>query len=107
MMKGEAPLPGAKVQLIGPGKMIIETKTAIMPKKQIVTCNGKRLEDGRIMADYGIRRGNKLFLTAHHIGGGPARDGSCKEQKSLLLALIPSTSCDDFPKGTRKINSKV
>ncbi|XP_035967186.2 ubiquitin D [Halichoerus grypus] len=50
-------------------KQMIETKTAIMPEKQIVTCNGKRLEDGKTMADYGIRGGNLLFLTAHCIGG--------------------------------------
>ncbi|KAF3813807.1 hypothetical protein GH733_017786 [Mirounga leonina] len=50
-------------------KQMIETKTATMPEKQIVTCNGKRLEDGKTMADYGIRGGNLLFLTAHCIGG--------------------------------------
>lgn len=50
-------------------KKMIKTKTAIAPKKQIVTCNGKRLEDGKIMADYGIRRGSLLFLTGHCVGG--------------------------------------
>uniref|UniRef100_A0A452Q8T0 Ubiquitin-like domain-containing protein n=1 Tax=Ursus americanus TaxID=9643 RepID=A0A452Q8T0_URSAM len=50
-------------------KQMIETKTAIMPEKQTVTCNGKRLEDGKTMADYGIRGGNLLFLTAHCVGG--------------------------------------
>lgn len=50
-------------------KELIKNKTAITPEKQIVTCNGKRLEDGKIMADYGIRRGNLLFLTYHCIGG--------------------------------------
>ncbi|XP_036104839.1 ubiquitin D [Molossus molossus] len=50
-------------------KKMIETKTAVAPKKQIVTCNGKRLEDGKIMADYGIRKGNLLFLTSYCIGG--------------------------------------
>lgn len=50
-------------------KKLIKNKTAITPEKQIVTCNGKRLEDGKIMADYGIRRGNLLFLTYHCIGG--------------------------------------
>uniref|UniRef100_A0A452UYG6 Ubiquitin D n=1 Tax=Ursus maritimus TaxID=29073 RepID=A0A452UYG6_URSMA len=50
-------------------KQMIETKTTIMPEKQTVTCNGKRLEDGKTMADYGIRGGNLLFLTAHCIGG--------------------------------------
>ncbi|XP_011385823.1 ubiquitin D-like [Pteropus vampyrus] len=50
-------------------KELIKNKTAVTPEKQIVTCNGKRLEDGKIMADYGIRRGNLLFLTYHCIGG--------------------------------------
>lgn len=50
-------------------KELIETKTAVTPKEQVVTCNGKRLEDGKIMADYGIRRGSFLFLTFHCIGG--------------------------------------
>nr|XP_012615814.1 ubiquitin D isoform X2 [Microcebus murinus] len=50
-------------------KEMIETKTAITPETQIVTCKGKRLEDGKIMADYNIRKGNILFLTEHCIGG--------------------------------------
>ncbi|XP_045398055.1 ubiquitin D isoform X1 [Lemur catta] len=50
-------------------KEMIETKTAITPETQIVTCNGKRLENGKIMADYNIRKGNILFLTYHCIGG--------------------------------------
>ncbi|XP_010972404.1 ubiquitin D [Camelus dromedarius] len=50
-------------------KEMIKAKTAIIPKKQIVTCNGKRLEDGKILGDYGIRKGNILFLTPHCIGG--------------------------------------
>ncbi|XP_049743279.1 ubiquitin D [Elephas maximus indicus] len=50
-------------------KKMIELKTAITPETQIVTCNGKKLEDGKTMADYGIRKGNLLFLTHHCIGG--------------------------------------
>ncbi|XP_008589165.1 PREDICTED: ubiquitin D [Galeopterus variegatus] len=50
-------------------KKMIETKTAVSPKTQIVTCNGKKLEDGKIMADYCIRKGDLLFLTYHCIGG--------------------------------------
>ncbi|KAF5925192.1 hypothetical protein HPG69_008876, partial [Diceros bicornis minor] len=50
-------------------KEMIKAKTAITPEKQIVTCNGKKLEDGKIMADYGVRKGNLLFLTRHCIGG--------------------------------------
>ncbi|XP_023597185.1 ubiquitin D isoform X2 [Trichechus manatus latirostris] len=50
-------------------KKMIEVKTAITPETQIVTCNGKKLEDGKIMADYGIKKGNFLFLTYHCIGG--------------------------------------
>ncbi|XP_075834866.1 ubiquitin D isoform X2 [Microtus pennsylvanicus] len=50
-------------------KEMIENVTAVSPKTQVVTCNGKRLEDGKIMADYNIRRGSLLFLTAHCIGG--------------------------------------
>lgn len=50
-------------------KEMIESVTTVSPKTQIVTCNGKRLEDGKIMADYNIRRGSLLFLTGHCIGG--------------------------------------
>ncbi|XP_028712485.1 ubiquitin D [Peromyscus leucopus] len=50
-------------------KEMIEKVTTVTPKTQIVTCNGKRLEDGKIMADYNIRRGSLLFLTMHCIGG--------------------------------------
>ncbi|XP_068414319.1 ubiquitin D [Eschrichtius robustus] len=50
-------------------KEMIETKTAIPPKKQVVTCNGKKLEDGKIMADYGIKKGHLLFLTYPCVGG--------------------------------------
>ncbi|XP_045862087.1 ubiquitin D-like, partial [Meles meles] len=50
-------------------KQMIETKTAIAPEQQIVTCNGKRLEDGKTMADYGIRRGTALWLADYCIGG--------------------------------------
>ncbi|KAM5287460.1 ubiquitin D-like [Hipposideros larvatus] len=50
-------------------KKMIEIKTAVTPEKQIVTCNGKRLEDGKSMADYNIRKGHLLFLTYHCIGG--------------------------------------
>ncbi|GAB1301048.1 Ubiquitin D [Apodemus speciosus] len=48
---------------------MIQSVTAVTPKKQTVTCNGKRLEDGKIMADYNITSGSLLFLTAHCIGG--------------------------------------
>lgn len=50
-------------------KKMIETKTAVTPEKQIVTCNGKKLEDGKIMADYNIRPSHLLFLTPYCIGG--------------------------------------
>lgn len=50
-------------------KEMIENVTAVSPKTQVVTCNGKKLEDGKIMADYNIRRGSLLFLTGHCIGG--------------------------------------
>ncbi|XP_029410581.1 ubiquitin D, partial [Nannospalax galili] len=50
-------------------KEMIQSVTAMIPKKQIVTCNGKRLEDGKVMADYNIRRGSLLFLTGYCIGG--------------------------------------
>lgn len=50
-------------------KEMIQMKTAIIPKEQIVTCNGKKLEDGKIMADYGIRNGHLLFLAFSCIGG--------------------------------------
>ena len=50
-------------------KEMIKMKTAIPPKKQIVNCNGKKLEDGKIMGDYGIKKGHLLFLTYPCIGG--------------------------------------
>nr|XP_019841842.1 PREDICTED: uncharacterized protein LOC109577367 isoform X2 [Bos indicus] len=51
-------------------KEMIKMKTAIPPKNQIVNCNGKKLEDGKIMGDYGIKKGHLLFLTYPCIGGG-------------------------------------
>ncbi|KAM8778734.1 ubiquitin D [Rhynchonycteris naso] len=50
-------------------KEMIEAKTAVIPEKQIVTCNGKGLEDGKTMADYNIKKGTLLFLTSYCIGG--------------------------------------
>ncbi|XP_010861155.1 PREDICTED: ubiquitin D-like, partial [Bison bison bison] len=50
-------------------KEMIKMRTAIPPKKQIVNCNGKKLEDGKIMGDYGIKKGHLLFLTYPCIGG--------------------------------------
>ncbi|XP_055262355.1 ubiquitin D-like [Moschus berezovskii] len=50
-------------------KEMIKMKTAIPPKKQIVNFNGKKLEDGKIMGDYGIKKGHLLFLTYPCIGG--------------------------------------
>ncbi|KAM4816915.1 ubiquitin D [Urocitellus parryii] len=50
-------------------KKMIETVSGVTPETQIVTCNGKKLEDGKIMADYSIREGNLLFLTRFCIGG--------------------------------------
>ncbi|XP_021074154.1 ubiquitin D [Mus pahari] len=50
-------------------KEMIKNVAAVTPKKQIVNCNGKKLEDGKIMADYNIKSGSLLFLTAYCIGG--------------------------------------
>ena len=50
-------------------KEMIKMRTAVPPKKQIVNCNGKKLEDGKIMGDYGIKKGHLLFLTYPCIGG--------------------------------------
>ncbi|XP_021515655.1 ubiquitin D [Meriones unguiculatus] len=50
-------------------KDMIKSETAVSPKDQIVTCNGKRLEDGKVMADYNIKSGTLLFLTVRCIGG--------------------------------------
>ncbi|KAM6185023.1 ubiquitin D [Rhynchocyon petersi] len=50
-------------------KKMIEVKTGIPPETQRATCNGKNLEDGKIMADYNIKKGNLIFLTNLSIGG--------------------------------------
>ena len=50
-------------------KEMIKMKTAIPPKEQIVICNGKKLEDGKIMGDYGIKKGHLLFMAYPCIGG--------------------------------------
>lgn len=62
-------LPVRRSRSVLKEKNTIETETVVTPKKQIVTCNGKRLEDGKLMGDYNIRRGHSLFLTYHCIGG--------------------------------------
>ncbi|XP_037376683.1 ubiquitin D-like [Talpa occidentalis] len=50
-------------------KKMIEENTGVRPKRQIVTCNGKRLENGKTMAEYDIRGGDYLFLNRYCIGG--------------------------------------
>ena len=50
-------------------KEMIKMKTAIPPKEQIVICNGKKLEDGKIMGDYGIQKTHLMFMTFPCTGG--------------------------------------
>ncbi|XP_007532384.2 ubiquitin D [Erinaceus europaeus] len=50
-------------------KEIIAAKTALPPDQQIVVCNGKKLEDGKTMKEYNIKKFNVLFLTSLCIGG--------------------------------------
>ncbi|XP_062043375.1 ubiquitin D [Lepus europaeus] len=50
-------------------KEMIKILTGAAPKIQNVTCNGKKLEDGKIMADYNIRKGTLLLMTDYYIGG--------------------------------------
>ncbi|XP_006896300.1 PREDICTED: ubiquitin D-like [Elephantulus edwardii] len=50
-------------------KKMIEMKTAVPPEVQIVICNGKKLEDGKTMADYKIKKGDFLSITEYCIGG--------------------------------------
>lgn len=49
-------------------KKMIETKTAVRPGRQVVICNGKKLKDGKTMANYGIREGAFLYLAFPCIG---------------------------------------
>ncbi|XP_003340419.2 ubiquitin D [Monodelphis domestica] len=54
---------------------VSEVKEKIMaiatlpPKAQRVICNGKELEDGKIMSDYNIQQGCTFFLWGRCIGG--------------------------------------
>ncbi|XP_077015304.1 ubiquitin D-like [Tamandua tetradactyla] len=41
----------------------------VRPETQTVTCNGKRPEDRKTMADYDVRKGNLLFLAFPSIKG--------------------------------------
>ncbi|XP_072497608.1 ubiquitin D-like [Notamacropus eugenii] len=50
-------------------KEVIKTITGVPPEAQIVTCNGKKLEDKKIMADYRIQKGNTFFLSTFYISG--------------------------------------
>ncbi|XP_040106009.1 ubiquitin D-like isoform X2 [Oryx dammah] len=50
-------------------KEMIKMKTAIPPEKQIVSCNGKTLEDRKIMGDYGIKKTDLLFMIYPSTGG--------------------------------------
>ncbi|XP_043855596.1 ubiquitin D [Dromiciops gliroides] len=50
-------------------KEAIGAITAMPPKDQIVNCNGKVLENGKIMADYRLKKGNIFFLSKKCIGG--------------------------------------
>uniref|UniRef100_A0A8C2V2R5 Ubiquitin D n=1 Tax=Chinchilla lanigera TaxID=34839 RepID=A0A8C2V2R5_CHILA len=49
-------------------RKMMEVLTAITPEAQIVTCNGKRLENGKSMILYGIRKGSLPFLVHYSIG---------------------------------------
>ncbi|XP_004694777.2 PREDICTED: ubiquitin D-like [Condylura cristata] len=50
-------------------KEMIEDSTGVTPERQIVTCNGKKLEDGKTMAEYGIKKSTTFFLTPFCVGG--------------------------------------
>ncbi|XP_058522854.1 ubiquitin D [Ochotona princeps] len=48
-------------------KEMIKTLTGMTPEN--VTCNGKKLEAGKTMADYQIKKGTEFFMTTPCIGG--------------------------------------
>ncbi|XP_068929226.1 ubiquitin D-like [Petaurus breviceps papuanus] len=50
-------------------KEVIKATTGVPPEAQIVSCNGKKLEEGKIMADYRIQKGSIFFLSRFCIGG--------------------------------------
>ncbi|XP_030045892.1 ubiquitin D [Microcaecilia unicolor] len=41
----------------------IQQQTGVKPRHQVVVCNGKKLENGKTMAEYGIKNGTLLFMT--------------------------------------------
>lgn len=50
-------------------KEMIKNLTGVTPESQNVTCNGKKLEAGKTMADYQIKKGSVFFMTTSCIGG--------------------------------------
>ncbi|XP_036623660.1 ubiquitin D-like [Trichosurus vulpecula] len=54
---------------VSQAKEVIKAITGVLPEAQIVSCNGKKLEDGKIMFDYCIEKGSIFFLSSFCIGG--------------------------------------
>nr|XP_033789898.1 ubiquitin D [Geotrypetes seraphini] len=41
----------------------VQQHTGVKPSHQVIVCNGKKLENGKTMAEYGIKNGTMLFMT--------------------------------------------
>lgn len=50
-------------------KRMVEVVTAVTLETQTVTHDGRSLEVAKSMADYGIRKGNVLFLVHYSLEG--------------------------------------
>lgn len=88
----EARAPGAKVHPSDPGEGDDQDEDRYTPKKQIVNCNGKKLEDGE---DHGRlwhpKRAHSLFMTCTLVGDHPA-DGVIAEKKELISVYFLLTN---------------
>ncbi|XP_029446228.1 ubiquitin D isoform X2 [Rhinatrema bivittatum] len=63
------PLKARRSSSIKEVRKSIHLETGVKPNHQVIVCNGKKLENGKVMADYGIKNGTLLFMT-HYCKAG-------------------------------------
>ena len=71
-------------------KIKIQDKTNIPPEKQVLTFEGKVLENDRKMSDYNIMKESTIFLAGRILGGV----GWTEEQLKQILESMNNQICN-------------